>query len=118
MERILDSQNSYQPKSSWKPVLIINGILLFTLLFLCYHFLFSKFEASSYSTEDTFISIFMIACFGLTLLNILCFFISLSFSKKYWRKWLMMIVISFILFILSLVIGFLLLNNGIDSIIK
>ncbi|WP_338767688.1 hypothetical protein WAF17_06320 [Bernardetia sp. ABR2-2B] len=105
MENVLDFEDKPKEKGSWKPVLITNGVLLLILFILCYHFLFSEFEIASYSIKDTFLSIFMIACFGLTLLNILLLFISLFFSKKYWKKWLIMAACGFLLFALILLVS-------------
>lgn len=106
MERILDRQNNPQSKSSWKPVLITNGIILFILFYFCYHLFVLETGDISYQIEDIIINSFIVISVWVVIVNIIGLFISLFFSKTYWRKWLVVVACGVIIFISILVIRF------------
>jgi ABC-type phosphate/phosphonate transport system permease subunit len=115
MKEILDLESKPKEKSSWKSILITNGLLsIVMIIFFVWLFLSTK-DDVTFSEVGIIGGSFMILCFALMGVNTLALFISLFFSKKYWKKWLTMILIGFVLFIFALIVSFFfVLGNGID----
>ncbi len=115
MKEILDLENKSEGKNSWKPILITNGILSIVMtIFFIWLFLSTK-DDVTFSEVGIIGGSFMVLCFALMGVNTLALFISLFFSKKYWKKWLVIILLGFVLFIFALIISFFfVLSNGID----
>ncbi len=102
-ERILDSENKPKVKNSWKPMLILNGIVLSILLYFCYQ-LFISGNDIVYRTQSIIMNSLMVISVWIVIVNVLFMLVSLFFSKTSWKKWLFVIVCGVILFILTLVI--------------
>jgi hypothetical protein len=108
MENILDFKGKQQDKSSWKRVLITNGIILCIPLYFCYYYAFIETSDRHYQIEDIIIYSLFFTCIWTVILNALCLFISLFFSKTYWKKWLAVVVGGIILFLCTLGVQFIL----------
>jgi ABC-type phosphate/phosphonate transport system permease subunit len=115
MKDVLDFEDKPKGESSWKPVLITNGVLsIVMIIFFIWLFLSTK-DDVTFSETSIIGGSFMILCFALMGINTLALFIYLFFSKKYWKKWLTMILIGFVLFIFAILVSFFfVLGNGID----
>lgn len=107
MERILDRQNNTQTKSSWKPVLITNGVLIISFLIIGY-LLFLQVASFSIPIVTIVMNVIRNLCFLLIIVNTLCVFTSLIFFKNYWKKWLFMALLGVILLVTVMSIIFIL----------
>lgn len=107
MKQILDLEDKPKEESSWKPILITNGVIsIVTIIFFIWLFLSTK-DNFTFSEEGLIGGSFMVSCFVLMIVNTFGLCISLFFSKKYWKKWLRMILIGFVLFIFAILVSFL-----------
>lgn len=107
MEKILDSD--YEKainRSSWKPVLITNGV--FSIIFISFIYcMFLLVDDTGFSSTAEMISaIFTMLFLCIIAMNILLLFISLFFSKIYWKKWLIMAIFGVVLLTFIIVVVF------------
>ena len=104
MKQILDLENKSETKSSWKPVLITNGVLvlLVILFFMIYAYLGNSYIKVPLIIKVYFTLFLIIVC--IICFNILLTLLSFFFSKFYWKKWLIMAVIGVVLFIITIFI--------------
>lgn len=106
MKAVLDFENNQKGKGSWKVVWITNSILIALSFISCYYVFFMAVNNISLPVEDKISGTIIMLCFWVITINSVCLFISLFFSKTYWKKWVMGVVVGVVLFIATLLIQF------------
>lgn len=100
MDNVLDKEQNLNDRknSSWKPILVTNGIL--AILFAIYAYYSSiDFRYLSFTPSMIIGRMIVIFCCGIILINIFFTFLSLIFFRKYWKKWIVMVGFGILLFI-------------------
>lgn len=91
MERILDKDEHQEKKdNSWFIVIVVNIMIIGIACLYTFY------------TSDSSL-IYSILQF-LVMINTLLLFLSFSYHKNYWKKWLLMVIIGVVLFLVALFI--------------
>lgn len=91
MERILDKDEHQEKKdNSWLVVVVVNILIVFAS---CLYAFFTSSSSLIYSVIQSVPGF-------LVMVNSILLFLSFSYPKNYWKKWLFMVIIGIVLFII------------------
>ena len=107
MSDILDKEENFNDKknSSWKPILITNGIFILILSGFALLFFIDN-DGDIYIggiplLEKIYFSLLFVSISMITI-NLFLTSVSLMVSKKYYKKWLLSVLFGVLLFLISL----------------
>ena len=112
MNDILDLDEHSPKKSSWKPVLIVNGILAFIGLYYFARFLFAdSVQIGLLGKNQVLVPILFITAFSIFTVNIVLGLVSYIFSNVHTKKWLTVAGYAFILSVCTLILSIIILYH-------